>query len=245
MMFDNPLIKEIEGKKEYIMNNFDYYSKVRKRIEKKVKSRECINSYILEHPHNLSTKEWTEHAREGIPRLCEAWESINHEYPSDIISKLTPLGILNIGSLVDPYNDSFRHVRVSLGLKNYTPPSPLKVDYLINNFLDEIKSDKMHYIEKAAFAHTRIAAIQPFLDGNKRTARLIQNKILYENCLPPATIPVDERSQYLDYLEQSMAAYNDAEATNTPSEIKKMGPFFYYISKKVNNVLDNIINEIK
>lgn len=245
MRFDNPIIKKIETKKEIIKDNCDYYSKLRKKLENGINSKECINSYLLEHPHNMDTYHWDKEARKGIRRLCEAWKFINENYPKDIISNLDSSGLIEIGRIIDPQNYSFRTDRVTLGFKNYTPPSPMRVDYWLDKFFEEVKSEYLHPIEKAAFTHLRIAGIQPFKDGNKRTARLIQNKILYESCLPPATIPLKERRIYLNHLESALAGYNDAYATENPSEMIKIGPFFYYISKKINENLDLIINEIK
>lgn len=244
MRFDNPLIKIIEEKRDFIKDNWEYYAKLRKNIENKIKSKECINSYLIEHPHNIDTYNWDKNTRKGIRKLCETWEYICKEYPNDIISKLDAIGLIEMGNKVDNYNESFRTNRVTLGFRNYTPPSPARVNYWLDKFFEEVKAEDLHPIERAAFAHTRIAAIQPFMDGNKRTARLIQSKILYENCLPPAKIPLNERSIYLNYLESSMAAYNDAFATENPDEMMKIGPFFYYISKKIDENLDKIISQI-
>jgi hypothetical protein len=104
MRFDNPIIKKIETKKEIIKDNCDYYSKLRKKLENGINSKECINSYLLEHPHNMDTYHWDKEARKGIRRLCEAWKFINENYPKDIISNLDSSGLIEIGRIIDPQN---------------------------------------------------------------------------------------------------------------------------------------------
>ena len=142
--------------------------------------------------------------------------------------------ILEVGLLVDPRNKDYRTRRVTLNFRDYTPPSPERVAHRIRDFLTELKDPNFHPIERAAYAHSRPAAIQPFMDGNKRTARLVQNRILCDNGYPYATIPLGEREYYLELLRQSMVAYK-------MKDMKRMAPFFNYVAAKVNVSLDEIL----
>jgi Fic family protein len=55
----------------------------------------------------------------------------------------------------------------------------------------------------AAFdAHFRLTAIHPFSDGNGRTARLLMNLLLMRAGYVPVTVRPEDRSTYLDALEQ-------------------------------------------
>jgi Fic family protein len=58
----------------------------------------------------------------------------------------------------------------------------------------------------AAKAHLELAAIHPFVDGNGRTARLLQNLLLMRRGFPPAVIRLDERLEYYQALEDATTA---------------------------------------
>ena len=52
-------------------------------------------------------------------------------------------------------------------------------------------------------AHFRLAAIHPFADGNGRAARLLMNLLLLRGGYPPVAVRLEDRSIYLDRLEQA------------------------------------------
>ncbi len=176
---------------------------------------------------------YTREVREGVKRMESAWDCLK-EHGEISKGKLTPQLIIAVGSTVDPRNNYYRDVSVFLNLPNYTPPNPIKVPSLIEQLISDLENFPFHPIERAAFVHSRIAGIQPFIDGNKRTARLIQNKILCDEKYPHATIPLAERDFYIGLLEESMCAYRD-------KDMKRMGPFLNYIATKVNVALDEVL----
>ena len=177
-------------------------------------------------------------AKKGVKRIQRAWrhlQTIGQE--GEFLSELTPDVVKSIGNYVDPRNKGFRDVRVSLGLE-YTPPNPVKVPELVKQTCYELNASDYHPVEAAAAAHLRLTSIQPFEDGNKRTARLIQDRILTGYDLPPAVIPAGEREVYIDLLEQGLVGMRR-------NELKEQRPFFDYVGGKVNSALDDIIGDLK
>jgi Fic family protein len=68
---------------------------------------------------------------------------------------------------------------------DYAPP---KDRYGIQLALSQILSEQVDYknpLEQAVFLHCNIARIQPFIDGNKRTSRLVESIVLMNNDLIP------------------------------------------------------------
>lgn len=63
----------------------------------------------------------------------------------------------------------------------YTPPPPLEVPRLMNEFVEWLNKDKdTSPIPVAGIAQFQLVHIHPFLDGNGRTARLLSTLILYK-----------------------------------------------------------------
>ncbi len=86
------------------------------------------------------------------------------------------------------------------GLLNLNPPSPTKIDQLLDNLCFHLNNDKdAPVFEKAFSMHYNIIEMQPFNDFNKRTARLIMNWILIHNDYTP--IIFNHTSDKKDYID--------------------------------------------
>lgn len=134
----------------------------------------------------------------------------------------------------------YRNARVTLGLK-YTPPNYVKVPELMTSLttrLHELQKDnKCHPIELAIDAHFGIASIQPFPDGNKRTARLVQARILDLNGYPVPVIPFGERGLYLNLFDKAALVAGDTPDRYNPNHTL----FADYLASKVNLSLERIL----
>ncbi|MEA2064951.1 MAG: Fic family protein [Patescibacteria group bacterium] len=92
----------------------------------------------------------------------------------------------------------YRTGRVKIGGANYNPPKTnQEIENLIAIFLDDFKDLNEEVYIKAIIIHFVIALIQPFFDGNKRTARLLMNFVLLKNSYPLFSIPVKIRQEYI------------------------------------------------
>ncbi len=87
---------------------------------------------------------------------------------------------------------------------HYTPPEQVKpaMTDLIDWYRTKEKEGE-HPIVVAATFHYRFVRIHPFDDGNGRMARLLMNMILIKHGYTVAIVPRDERSRYIEMLEQA------------------------------------------
>ncbi|WP_333662050.1 Fic family protein [Acinetobacter sp.] len=98
----------------------------------------------------------------------------------------------------------FRSVDVAISGAKISPPTHMDVDSLIRKVIEVEKNSELHPIHKAAWIHWAIARIHPFVDGNGRIARLIQDFILLKYRYVPASVqPEDREKNYYDALEKA------------------------------------------
>lgn len=96
---------------------------------------------------------------------------------------------------------SFRSTDVSITGAKHRPPSWADVPDLVRNVCDEYVSGGNSDLTRAAWLHATIAKIHPFMDGNGRTARMLQDFSLVRSGLLPVGIPISRRGEYYDALE--------------------------------------------
>ncbi len=245
MLVDRKLLDEIDMKYGLLESNPDFYLKLNSRAIANLDKYSKVYSWWIEHPDirkgvldeelNAQQKgELISIARQGIERLKDAWK-----YLRRIDDPLNHLCLVHLSKLVTPeenFQVAYREGRVSLGLQ-FTPPNPLRVKERLEEAFAELRAEYMHPVEKAVKAHLYLAGIQPFNNGNKRIARLIQDKILHNSGLPPAVIHPGERKTYIDFLENGLVGWRDSKP------ILQKG-FFDYVAGKVNMALDEMIGDL-
>ena len=171
------------------------------------------NTYsLLETEHLLKEKE----AASGKTRE-EATMLLNHKAAIDFIIEepeyLIPLSISKIEDIHSlltkdlEVSKNIRKHRVGISGTNYRP---LDNEYQIKDALFamcELVNNKENIFEKALLTLMLISYIQPFVDGNKRTARIVSNAILmnYKYCpLSFRTVDsVDYKKAMLLFYEQN------------------------------------------
>lgn len=96
----------------------------------------------------------------------------------------------------------FRDQDVAISGARINPPSHLDVPELISRIIDLEKEIDVHPIHKAAWLHWAFARIHPFIDGNGRMARLLQDYVLLKCRYVPASVqPEDRERNYYEALE--------------------------------------------
>ncbi len=147
----------------------------------------------------------------------EATMLLNHKEALDFIllqpNYINPLSVSRIEDihslLVKDLNISrnIRNGRVGISGTNY---KPLDNSFQIREALEDmcqLINSKGNVFEKALLALVLISYIQPFSDGNKRTARIISNAILINNQYCPISFRTLESIEYkkamLVFYEQS------------------------------------------
>ncbi len=147
----------------------------------------------------------------------EAVMLLNHKDAIDFIIEnpdyLTPLTISKIedihGILIKELavDRNIRKRRVGISGTNY---KPIDNEFQIKEALSEmcgLINKKKNVFEQALLALVLISYIQPFVDGNKRTARIVSNAILLNNNYCPLSFrtvdSVDYKKAMLLFYEQN------------------------------------------
>lgn len=147
----------------------------------------------------------------------EATMLLNHKEALDFIlsqpNYVLPLSISRIEDihslLVKDLNISrnIRNTRVGISGTNY---KPLDNEFQIREALEEmceLINSKTNVFEKALLALVLISYIQPFSDGNKRTARIISNALLINNHYCPISFrtvgSIEYKKAMLVFYEQT------------------------------------------
>lgn len=156
--------------------------------------------------------------------MREHLEAINHQeaiaFIKDLVQKNS---ILNERDLLTIHNlilrgiipqdaGRYRKIQVMINESTHVPPEPNLVPKEMEDFFVwyEINKNKVHPVILAAEMHERIASIQPFIDGNGRTSRLIMNLILLQNGYVIANIKgdYDTQTKYYKALETAQIKNN-------------------------------------
>jgi Fic family protein len=98
----------------------------------------------------------------------------------------------------------YRQQNVQISGANFQPPDFMSVMPLISEMMEGFHAaPKLHPIVRAAWLHATFTKIHPFVDGNGRTGRLIQDFTLLKGGLYPTGIPSSLRDDYYDALEKA------------------------------------------
>ncbi len=180
----------------------------------------------------------------GGKSLIEHLEANNHAHALDFLYSLVERkpqdlslkDILAIHHIIlngidDDNAGHYRSVPVRISGSLAIMPNPLKVPFLMDEFYQWLTStqDNLHPIALAGEAHYRLVSINPFIDGNGRTARLLMNLLLLMAGYPPAIIRKRDRLAYITALEQAQLG-NSKE------------PYDKLIMKAVDRSLDIYLN---
>jgi Fic family protein len=260
MVISQSLIESIEEKLKKIQDSPEYFSERRKVFEEELRHNTDIHSFWIEHPdmrktllaaNNVSSeRELIDTAKKKIKQIRKGWNYLTcealKEHNVGVLGYLKPEVIQTVGKFVehDSNKFGFRKNEVFSPFKRYQPIPYDLIEKTIKGVCDELRSRyknphaNVHPIEIAAEIHLKIAGIQPFNDGNKRTARLMERRVLEGFGYPTAFIPFGEREIYLDLLEQSLIGLNHYK-------IEAQKPFMDYIGGKVACALDEILDDLK
>ena len=136
--------------------------------------------------------------------------------------------LLILKGIDDANAGGFRKQDVVISGSDYEPPSHMDVENEISALMQWLGpvsvSGQVNAIVTAAAAHAWFAQIHPFVDGNGRTARILMNLVLMRAGYPIAIVTREDRSRYIDALEQS--------------QIGDLTPFIKLISECVSETLE-------
>lgn len=171
----------------------------------------------------------------GGKSMREHFEAINHRdailYVEEIVANEEPLSerqIKDIHALVlkgiEPQEAGrYRRENVVISGASTTPPDFLHVPEQMQLLQDWYAGTTgMNPIARAAELHTRFVEIHPFVDGNGRTGRLLQNLELMKSGYPPAVIRKEDRLRYYDALDLACVKRDFSEITGLVADAVSM-----------------------
>lgn len=92
----------------------------------------------------------------------------------------------------------YRRIPVVITGAVHTPPQPYMVSPMMESWIRDLQTTRLHPLVAAAEFHIRFEAIHPFIDGNGRTGRLLSNFILMRAGYLPISIKYENRRAYYD-----------------------------------------------
>ena len=244
-----PLYEEMLLKINKIADNPDCYGRISKVVRRDLETIGNVYSFWIEHPelrkhyltHNLPSKKVKKKAWRGVKAVNKGWEYLTNK-GDNLVEILDKKIIAAVNGLVSGGNEEsgrYRQGRVHfLDSENFKPIEAERVLGEVDKVIRNIKQiAEGNPLEAAIYAHLGIAMTQPFCGGNKRTARLVQDKILFDAGLPPAVISAGEAKFYFDLLGKTAPNY---QAGNLEGQRQ----FYDYVASKVNNGLDEILGDL-
>lgn len=113
-----------------------------------------------------------------------------------------------IGELLFNYAGEIRTIPVQIGGTSWEPEMPQT--RIIIDVLEEIRKNKDIELQALKF-FCYVARTQMFIDGNKRVAQLIANKVLIENNIGIFQIPIERLEEFKALLIQFYESGKDEE----------------------------------
>ena len=249
-MISQHITEEIAAKMIKLADDPRYYDKRKNLVVQNLRTIGDVYSFWVENPElrkallleKSNEKKIRKMARKGIQDVNNGWYYLTHlgksgrfvdYFDETILKKLNSL----VHSEAEQPRD-FRKKDVTLNILGYTPASWEKVPYKVEEAIKNVKEMYLENpLESAITAHLSLAAIQPFREGNKRCARLVQDRILLEMGMPPAIITAGEGKFYHDLLVRTLPTYRDKDAEGQRQ-------FYDYCASKINNGLDEILGDL-
>lgn len=118
---------------------------------------------------------------------------LTHDLVIDIASTL-------MEGIEAEHKRNYRKVAVQMYDLGIAVQNPATIPTRMTSVLANLASDDKSPIKKALDVHYNVIFIQPFIDANKRTSRLLANYYLIKGGYPPILIPAKKQSEYLDAM---------------------------------------------
>ena len=211
--------KTIDEKKAQLDKLRPFPQNTLKSLQEKMALEWTYHSNAIE--GNTLTLRETKVVLEGVTiggkSVKEHLEAINHheaiKYLNEIIQNKENINewqIKQIHALVlkkiDQANAGvYRRENVLISGAEHAPPDHIHVSDKMKNLIEcyEKKWKSLHPAERAALLHIDFVGIHPFVDGNGRTSRLLQNFELMKEGFPPIVIKKEKRLEYYKALDKA------------------------------------------
>ncbi len=208
------------------------------------------NSYLLEE-NRIMERDWSHREKrkhkpetsETREHLFDAWNYAKRHFEGYVDFSF----LLTLGQMIEPEKNpgGFRRTQALWG-RDMVMTSPDKIERDLGVALRRINQSSIHPVERGVLYHLHIARVQPFNDGNKRLARLIQNALLEYEGYGATIIPVQERETYMKRIVTAVHGYRERESAGKMFDAWEMPlvaskeefDFLDYLAQKVSDTLD-------
>ena len=116
---------------------------------------------------------------------------------------ISQYSLAQLGKIIEPQSNQsagFRKKDVMFGGFEESPPSQIYYD--VDNVLYRAQNlQEFHPVLRALDLHVSLVQVHPYMDGNGRSARLVQDVFLETNQYPLPTIKESERELYIRLME--------------------------------------------
>ncbi|MBU0461416.1 MAG: Fic family protein, partial [Nanoarchaeota archaeon] len=246
-MIPREVLVDLDSKLQKICNHPEFSRKVQDEVVRLMVREANFFSFMMEVSEgesfldDRSVEERYGSVDDIRTQVNECWEwavanyqcYLSHDFLQEIARRFEPKN-----------NSGYRRDNVRLKNLDYIPPRWEKVPIKVVEMLQEIATFP-HPLQQALYAHFHIARIQPFIDGNKRTARLVQNVILFNNNFPPIVLYGGERGDYLDHFEEGLKGYKTrGEGTIFPGISEGERRFYRYLLGKEVASLESLYTQL-
>lgn len=220
-VFTNAELIKLKGLQEIFQKNISQLSETdfKKEFERLAIDLSWKSSQIEGNTYSLLETERLLKEKETAAGKTrdEATMLLNHKEALDFIlaypDYLYPLGVSNIEDIHSmlmkelAVEQNLRKRRVGISGTNYRPlDNEFQISEALRHSCDVING-KDNVFEKALLALVLISYIQPFMDGNKRTARIVGNALLMHEQYCPLSFrtinPIDYKKAMLLFYEQN------------------------------------------
>lgn len=159
------------------------------------------------------------------------------EFTSDLNYRLHDYGLYaNVKN--DKIQKGFRNHEVVLEGLNLRPEKSKNINKEMDVLQEELDSlylmedsiNNVEYIDSIIGITTKMIRIQPFSDGNKRTARAFCNAMFLRRNLPILSIDIDNKKEYNEALDE---AFDETGKVYMDQEFSKLKNIYY------NNIVES------
>ena len=213
MVLEKNLLRKVDEIYKDISTHPEYSQKLNEKLQKNLFFEANYQSFIMDSPETthdkrISIPDYSGFVKSEVEKISKwAIENCHNEINENYI--------MEIARMYDSNNICYRNVKARLKNTNIVVPGPHKIQDEMDKIIFELNYSTNHPLEKAILAHLHLIRVQPFSDGNKRTARMVQNAILKCNGMPPIRIGRAEGSFYKNLLLEAIKGH-DCRVSTTP-----------------------------
>lgn len=219
----NTILTEVDALKAKLSTIRPLPNEAIKKIQDAIEIEYTYDSNRIE-GNTLTLQETALVVNEGVTisgkSMREHLEAINHSEAIDFIKGIAgrsePISERTIKDIhaivlhgIDRENaGKYRTVPVMISGSRHIPPAPYKLDRLMEDFITEYRRKeeaREHPVLIAAYLHDELVRIHPFIDGNRRTSRLLMNLFLLRHGYTLVSLKSDNEAKvrYYESLKKS------------------------------------------